>query len=414
MKKFVIILLALCLVLGCAVGYFFAKDGNPGSGEPVALYDPENVAPETAEEAAAPEADAPAGEEPITVRTLDFEAIRALHAPEEIAGRVGEREVSWDEFFYWLHDVGMQAEQYIQTLAAYGQQLDWSDKLSAESESTLAEYVAELAGSYAVQLNTIEALAAETGAELSAENEAALAERLQTAIESACGEGAGEEEFNALLEQEMISRRMYDRLERANYLYQNSFTALYGENGEKVSTEDALAFLRDGEYLCATHILFMTVDLDTGEALEEDAAAQKLQQAEAIVEELRAIEDVEARVKRFGELKQQYCEDTGKVNFPDGYLFTPGAMVSEFEDGVRALAEYEVSDPILSAYGYHVIMRLPLSAEMTMQYSEAGTPLDARAVYANEQFNALMNSRVEQSAFTPAEGFAIDLTEYLK
>jgi hypothetical protein len=59
-------------------------------------------------------------------------------------------------------------------------------------------------------------------------------------------------------------------------------------------------------------------------------------------------------------------------------------------------------------------MRLPLSAEMTMQYSEAGTPLDARAVYANEQFNALMNSRVEQSAFTPAEGFAIDLTEYLK
>ena len=414
MKKFVIILLALCLVLGCAVGYFFAKDGNPGSGEPVALHDPENVAPETAEEAAAPEADAPAGEEPITVRTLDFEAIRALHAPEEIAGRVGEREVSWDEYFYWLHDVGMQAEQYIQTLAAYGQQLDWSDKLSAESESTLAEYVAELAGSYAVQLNTIEALAAETGAELSAENEAALAERLQTAIESACGEGAGEEEFNALLEQEMISRRMYDRLERANYLYQNSFTALYGENGEKVSTEDALAFLRDGEYLCATHILFMTVDLDTGETLEEDAAAQKLQQAEAIVEELRAIEDVEARVKRFGELKQQYCEDTGKVNFPDGYLFTPGVMVSEFEDGVRALAEYEVSDPILSAYGYHVIMRLPLSAEMTMQYSEAGTPLDARAVYANEQFNALMNSRVEQSAFTPAEGFAIDLTEYLK
>ena len=80
MKKFVIILLALCLVLGCAVGYFFAKDGNPGSGEPVALYDPENLAPETAEEAAAPEADAPAGEEPITVRTLDFERSPAASA----------------------------------------------------------------------------------------------------------------------------------------------------------------------------------------------------------------------------------------------------------------------------------------------------------------------------------------------
>ena len=89
-------------------------------------------------------------------------------------------------------------------------------------------------------------------------------------------------------------------------------------------------------------------------------------------------------------------------------------MVTEFEEGTKALEEYEVSEPILSAYGYHVIMRLPLSAQMTMDYSQAGTPLDARAVYANEQFNAMMSSRIEQSVFTPAEGFALDLTEYLK
>ncbi|MBR3734621.1 MAG: hypothetical protein IKN07_01975 [Lachnospiraceae bacterium] len=48
-----------------------------------------------------------------------------------------------------------------------------------------------------------------------------------------------------------------------------------------------------------------------------------------------------------------------------------------------------------------------------MDYSQAGTPLDARALYANEQFNAMMNSRIEQSVFTLADGFALDLTDYL-
>ena len=427
MKKFILILLAVCLLLGCGIGYAVSKDGVKGSGEPVALYDPENVpaaAAETETPAAAAETETPAPDaetapdesaesEPTAVRGLDYGAIRALHAPDEIAGTVDGRDVSWDEYFYWLHDMGLQAEQYIQTLAMYGQSLDWTDKLSDDSEQTLAEYVVELAQDCTKQLVVVEAVAEESGAALTAENEAALAEELKTAIENNCGEGAGEEEFNALLEQEFVSRAMYDRISRANYLFQNSFDALYGENGDKVPEETALRYLEENDYLGASHILFMTIDPNTMEPLDETAAAQKLQQAEAVSEELRAIEDVDARVARFAELKEQYCEDTGKTAYPDGYLFTPGTMVTEFEEGTKALGEYEVSEPILSAYGYHVIMRLPLSAEITMDYSQAGTPLDARALYANEQFNAMMNSRIEQSVFTLADGFALDLTDYL-
>ena len=419
MKKFILILLAVCLLLGCVIGYAVSKNGAKGSGEPVALYDPEDVPAAQAEtETAAPAAetapDESAGSEPSAVRSLDYGAIRALHAPDEIVGSVNGRDVSWDEFFYWLHDVGIQAEQYIQTLAMYGQSLDWTDKLSADSEQTLAEYVVELAQQSAAQLCAVEAVAEENGVTLTEENEAALAEELLRTIESACGEGASEEDFNARLEQEHVSRAMYDRISRANYLFQNSFDALYGENGEKVPEETAVGYLEENDYLGASHILFMTIDTNTMEPLDEATVAQKLQQAEAVSEELRSIEDVDARVARFAELKEQYCEDTGKTAYPDGYLFTPGTMVTEFEEGTKALEEYEVSEPILSAYGYHVIMRLPLSAQMTMDYSQAGTPLDARAVYANEQFNAMMSSRIEQSVFTPAEGFALDLTDYLK
>lgn len=417
MKRFVLILLAVCLLLGCIVGYVAAKSGAGDTEAPAEVSEPEPVIAPTASEAEeTEEVTGQASQEPEAVpfRGIDYEAIRALHEPDEIAGDVDGREVTWNEYFYWLHSMGVQAEQYIQTLAMYGQSISWTDKLNADSEQTFAEYVIELAQDSVIQLNTVEAVAEESGAVLTAENEAELAEQLKEAIVSVCGEGASEEDFNARLEQEYVSREMYDRINRANYLFQNTFDALYGRDGADVSEETALAFLEEKGYLGAAHILFATVDLNTFEPLDDAVIEQKLQQAESVSAELRGIKDVSERASRFAELKEQYCEDTGKTTFPDGYLFTSGTMVPEFEDGVNALEEYEVSEPILSSFGYHVIMRLPLSAEMTMDYSEAGTPLTARALYANEEFNKLMTGRLEESVFTLLDGFELDLTEYLK
>ena len=417
MKKFVLILLAACLLLGCVVGYAASNNDAKGSGEPVALYDPENItSPEESGEPAAEAEVVPEVTETETVefREIDYEAIRALHEPDEIIGDVDGREVTWDEYFYWLHSMGVQAEQYVQMLALYGQSLNWTDKLDADSDQTLAEYVIELAQDCVRQLSTVEAVAEENEVTLTPENEEELAEQLQEAIVSVCGEGASEEDFNARLEEDHISRTMYDRINRANYLFQNSFDTLYGEDGANVPEETALAFLEENGYLGAAHILFATVDLNTFEPLDDATVEEKLQQAESVSAELRGIEDVEERISRFAELKEQYCEDSGKIDYPDGYLFTPGTMVSEFEDGVNALEEYEISEPILSSFGYHVIMRLPLSVEMTMEYTDAGTPLTARALYANEQFNDMMTSRIEGSVFTILNGFELDLTEYLK
>ena len=58
MKKFILILLAVCLLLGCVIGYAVSKNGAKGSGEPVALYDPEDVPAAQAEtETPAPSAE---------------------------------------------------------------------------------------------------------------------------------------------------------------------------------------------------------------------------------------------------------------------------------------------------------------------------------------------------------------------
>lgn len=44
---------------------------------------------------------------------------------------------------------------------------------------------------------------------------------------------------------------------------------------------------------------------------------------------------------------------------PDGYLFTAGEMVKEFEAGVRALElDTFSSEPVPSSFGFHVILRL--------------------------------------------------------
>ena len=89
-------------------------------------------------------------------------------------------------------------------------------------------------------------------------------------------------------------------------------------------------------------------------------------------------------------------------------------MVEEFENAVKALADYEVSEPVLSAHGYHVIMRLPLNADATVTLSDDGTPLSARRLYANNRFNELIRSRIDASVLTLNDDVAaLKLADYL-
>ncbi len=405
MKRFVIILLALCLILGCVLGLAAARKGAGGSGEPVALYDPENVA--TPGDADAPET------EPKPLRRIDYDALSALHGADEVVGEVNGRDVTWGEYFFWLKSMCVQQQGYLQSLADYGQYYDWDDKASSENEMTIADITVEQAKEYLRQISSIESVAEEKGFTLTEEDEARIDDMLKEEMAAAGIES--EEEFNAYLAENHYTRELYDRINRANRLINKGLEELFGENGEKVSEEEAIAYLEDHEYLCASHILFMTSDLLTGEEPDEEAIAAKRAQAEAVSAELRAIEDHDELVRRFGELKREYCDDEYGVQFfPDGYLYTPGDMLDEVEDAVDELEEYEVSAPILSQIGYHVILRLPLSADMTMDYSEDGTPKTARAVCGEALYGALMRERLAQTELTLRDDVAaLDLTQFL-
>ncbi|MBN34950.1 MAG: peptidylprolyl isomerase [Rhodospirillaceae bacterium] len=86
-----------------------------------------------------------------------------------------------------------------------------------------------------------------------------------------------------------------------------------------------------GEEVWARHILVSS---------EEDAAA--------IVERARAGED-------FAELAKELSIGPSGVDGGDLGWFRPGDMVPEFEEGAYALQAGEVSNPVQSAFGWHVI-----------------------------------------------------------
>lgn len=400
MKKFVIILLVVCLAFAAVAGYLLGKgvvSSDTETGE------------EPAQETSVPTA------EPVEAETLDYEAIYALHDPDETVMIIDGQEINWGEYFSWLYMSAMQTEQYFVAMANYGMPLSWSDPVGEDASITYASTALEGGENTLIQLMAILGFAQSNGVQANQETLDSIAEQVKSDMAATVGEDGTEEDFQEYLASLYRSRDAYDHTNMANFLNQQNFTETYGLKGEKVSDEQALAYLEENDYTYANHILLATMDLSTGEALDEETIAEKKAQAESLVEELNAIEDEEQLVERFRELKEEYCEDTGKTAFPDGYVFLPGEMVEEFENAALALEEYAVSEPVESPYGYHIILRLPLDADAVIAYSSTGEAMTAREYFANDDYSKKLTAYLEAMEAEYAPGFTPpELSDFLE
>lgn len=98
----------------------------------------------------------------------------------------------------------------------------------------------------------------------------------------------------------------------------------------------------------------------TDEEIEEyyERMQTEIKARHILVEDEDTAGEVEKKLDEgedFAELAKEYSTDNSAENGGDLGYFTAGKMVPEFEDAVYDMKEGEVSDPIQSDFGFHII-----------------------------------------------------------
>jgi len=148
--------------------------------------------------------------------------------------------------------------------------------------------------------------------------------------------------INLICELNVYTGKLQQKFLDETSLTDAEIEAYYNENKDVVSDI----------YLRAKHVLILTQDEATGEALPEADIIERKAKADEILKRAEGGED-------FDSLVAEYSEDPGSHSQPDGYVFVSGEMVPEFENCVRGLGMNEIGFAETS-YGYHIIKRLEL------------------------------------------------------
>ena len=362
-KKLLALFMSLVLLLGALSVPALAADGG------------ETAAPE-ATGASAEDAQAAIQEKYAQIEAR-LDAAGKKYDGSAVVATVNGREVTWKLCYYLIAGLTSQFINY--TMAIPDFTTDVGDGTTLQD--ALRETLEARMKYYTVPLTEAEARG------LTETVDAEVEKQWQNVAEQYGGVDALMEAIESAYLDEPTYRALLSSNAAFNAIMENS----YGLNGEKLSDEDVLAWANDNNYLRCKHILFLTEN-DDGTDMTDEEKAEIRKEAEAALKELRALEsDREALLTRFDELMAD-ADDPGMTTFPDGYTFTSGQMVQEFEDGTRALGDYGLSDIVESSYGCHIILRLPLDPEGKTLSQDSGTGdyMTLRADAANELFNAML------------------------
>jgi parvulin-like peptidyl-prolyl isomerase len=130
----------------------------------------------------------------------------------------------------------------------------------------------------------------------------------------------------------------------------------FGKDGlEPVPEEAIMAFFADNYARCK-HILISATD-ESGAELKGEDMNKVRSEAQAVFEKAKNADEA-----TFDKLIEKYNDDEGVSAYPDGYVFTTGEMVDEFE---KAAFDMEVGETRLvqTDYGFHIMRKLTLEDE---------------------------------------------------
>lgn len=372
-----IIALVLALILCMSL---FAGCGSTAEAPAEAPVEDDTAATDSTEAA-----------EPTVYTTFDYDAAYASYDPNAVVFTVNDIEITWEEYYGWLYSIIEQYEMYL------GTEFAWEDLYS--ETMTLEDYAKYYTETMCAQYAIVNAMAKEAGLELTDDQIASIEELLASdAVNYTNGDVDAFVEF---LESTYMDLEYYYYIQASSIYYQGLYEYYFGVDGDNISDEEVKDFINTNGFLYAKHILFLTQDSATGESLDDAAKAEKYALAEDTLAQLQACHTQEELLAKFDELMNSLSEDGGLASAPNGYYFLPGEMVTEFEEGTKALEPYSISDIIESAYGYHIILRQPITPD-----SIYDTGYSFRTLASQYAFDNMMSQKFTEAVFSYTEEFS--------
>lgn len=228
--------------------------------------------------------------------------------------------------------------------------------------------------------------AEELGVSLTAEDKQSIEKQIGQTITSM----GGKTQYEAELKKMGSTAAGYKTFIEHNMLAEKVDQKLKEDPAYTASDEEARAYVEEN-FVRAKHILLLTQDPTTRQALDEATVAEKKAKAEDLLSQLRGGAD-------FDTLMNENSEDTGLQTNPDGYTFGKGQMVKPFEEAAYALGVDEMSDIVESSFGYHIIKRLPMTEEGIQSSLEQG-----KTDLVEDKLDALIETWRKDAAITVEE-----------
>ena len=232
----------------------------------------------------------------------------------------------------------IQARQY----SMYGQPMDWDQEVNALTGKTMGEYMKDEVLDQLKAIHVIAGQAKQYKVTLDDKDLDAVKDYKQSIVELFGGESS----YKESLQKMSLSDKQVEKILERQFL---------ASKVQETVMHDDVAKHYENHYYKAKHILILADQ--QGEEEGADSGQDPKERAEEILTRLEAGEDFDA-------LMNELSEDPGLSTNPDGYVFTDGKMVPEFEEAVKSLKPGEYTKELVQTdYGYHIIMRVELTGE---------------------------------------------------
>ncbi|HAL63097.1 MAG TPA: hypothetical protein DCO93_01475 [Clostridiales bacterium] len=263
----------------------------------------------------------------------------------DIIATVGSAKITKGEFEFYLSSIKSQLS---------GTELktdeDW------QTQEIEGEKAIEVAKQRALEIASLNAAYRETAKALGLNLTEQEKNRIKSIKQQVISSYGGDSAYKEFLKNNNITDSFIQLMCESTVYYEKLADKVTKE--EPIDEAELLKYFEDNkkslkeEYMKAKHILILTQDAKTGTPLSEEEQQTAKTFAEELYKKVQNGED-------FDGLMRKYSQDPGLSTNPDGYVFSHGEMVPEFEQATESISENEIT-LCKSDYGYHIIKRLTI------------------------------------------------------